>query len=93
VTSAFGLITVGLNVVLAVMMTIKLLAARRATKGIGALSRGPYLTVIGLIVESALVWAILGILYIVTTVAGIDKKIIFRAFFEMSALGLSFDPP
>jgi hypothetical protein len=51
------------------------------------------LTVIGLIVESALVWAILGILYIVTTVVGIDKKIIFRAFFEMSAVGLDFDPP
>jgi hypothetical protein len=84
--TSFGLLTVGLNVILAIMMTAKLLAARRASKKAGVVSQGPYLTVVGLIVESALVWAILGILYIVTTVAEIDEKVIFRAFFEMSAV-------
>jgi hypothetical protein len=88
-TNAFDIISVSLNIVLAAMMSIKLLSAHRLYRGLAAPTGHPggqYLTVIGLIVESAIAWAFFGILFIVTFMTGMDESIIFRALFEATAV-------
>jgi hypothetical protein len=74
----FDALSVALNVILAIMVTQRL---RRV-----AYSSTRYLTIIGIITESTLAWALFGLLFTVARVVNNPTQEIFRSFFEITGV-------
>jgi hypothetical protein len=74
----FDALSVALNILLAIMVIQRL---RRV-----AYSSTRYLTIIGIITESTLAWALFGLLFTVARVVNNPTQEIFRGFFEITGV-------
>jgi uncharacterized membrane protein YuzA (DUF378 family) len=89
VSITFDGVTIGLNAILASMVSLKLVSARRSARKLGphmnAVS-SKYTTTIGLIIESALAWTIVGFAFLIAHLLDSDAVIVLRGIFEITGV-------